>query len=320
MSQPFNSVEDVRRFVAELDGQRCPVALRTRELREEREQQARKKREAERQREEQQGAAARNSETWYAWLDQRIAEHFRQRFDRDADGNVGPMTAAIGEALGHTRAEIRKEFEAAIEKLREEFRVGIGRLPIAKTWNPDEVCYRGDVVVAPNGVFQALKDTGKPPAADHPDWILLARAGRDGRAAPMLNFCGSYLVGEKYQRFDVVRYDVGAFVAVRDNPGIPGDGDGWALLTLHGGRGPEGETGPRGRKGERGPRGETLTVVAWTLDIAHYRAVPTLSNGTQGAVLDLYPLFERFNAEAVLPAIDQVTTDAERRKLLSPLG
>jgi hypothetical protein len=37
--------------------------------------------------------------------------------------------------------------------------------------------------------------------------------------------------------------------------------------------------------------------VSWTIDRTHYRAVPTLSNGTQGPVLELRPLFEQFVEE-----------------------
>ena len=154
---------------------------------------------------------------------------------------------------------MRKEFQAELDKLRgdlgdadsnlrEEFRVGIGRLPIAKAWNPDEVCYRGDCVVTRDGVFQALQDTPKPPAADHPHWILLAARGQDGRDAPMLNFRGVFDAGERYKRFDVTEFDGNSFVAVRDDPGIPG------------------EVGPRGRKGERGERGKDgPQIVSWAV-------------------------------------------------------
>jgi len=45
-----------------------------------------------------------------------------------------------------------------------------------------------------------------------------------------------------------------------------------------------------------------------------------MSDGTGGAPLDLRPLFERFNEEAVLTAMDAAVKDAARRpKLLSPL-
>jgi hypothetical protein len=100
-----------------------------------------------------------------------------------------------------------------------------------------------------------------------------------------------------YARFDVTEFDGSSFVAVRNDPGIPGE-KGWQLLSRSGHRGPPGEVGPRGRKGERGARGEaTPTIVAWTLDRKNYRAVPTMSNGAQGAVLELRGLFEQFVEE-----------------------
>src|SRR5262249_34634932 len=46
----------------------------------------------------------------------------------------------------------------------------------------------------------------------------------------------------------------------------------------------------------------TPTIIAWTLDTKNYRAIPTMSDGTGGAPLDLRPLFERFNEEAVISA------------------
>jgi hypothetical protein len=40
------------------------------------------------------------------------------------------------------------------------------------------------------------------------------------------------------------------------------------------------------------------------VDLVHYRLIPTLSNGKQGTAIALRPLFEQFNEEAVLTAID----------------
>jgi hypothetical protein len=63
-------------------------------------------------------------------------------------------------------------------------------------------------------------------------------------------------------------------------------------------QGPAGPQGIRGERGERGARGEAApTIVSWTLDRVHYRAVPTLSNGKAGAPLDLRGLFEQFFSE-----------------------
>jgi hypothetical protein len=55
------------------------------------------------------------------------------------------------------------------------------------------------------------------------------------------------------------------------------------------------------------------------LDYKRYTAVPTMSNGTQGAVLDLRPLFEQFSVEFVLGAVDAAVQDAAKTKMLSPL-
>jgi len=259
---------------------------------------ARKAREAR----EQQRQAARISQDWWAAIDERIAEHFRGGLSEG-----GCIAKATGGALAYIRAQVRKEFQTAIDELRDELNAAKNqlherhaRLPMVKSWEPDTVHYLGDVVVCDGSVYQAKRDTGRPVTSD--DWILLARAGRDGRAAPMLNFRGVFDVGEKYAKFDVIEYAGGAFVAIRDNPAIiPGE-DGWQVLALPGGRGPEGAVGPRGQKGERGERGETLTVVAWTPDPVHYRAVPTLSNGRQGAVLELRGLFEQFLLETRGPS------------------
>jgi hypothetical protein len=129
------------------------------------------------------------------------------------------------------------------------------------------------------------------------DWICVARAGRDGCDGQTPNFRGRHNAYQKYQQFDVIEFDGSSFVALYDNPGIPGD-PGWQILSKNGSRGPVGERGERGRKGERGARGEdSLTIVSWTLDRKNYRAVPTMSNGQAGAPLDLRGLFEQYLIE-----------------------
>jgi hypothetical protein len=85
-----------------------------------------------------------------------------------------------------------------------------------------------------------------------------------------------------------------SFVALRDNPG-PCPGRGWTLLAA---ADKDGATGPRGERGERsliGPRGEPApTITGWRIDRASYAAVPVLSNGIEGAPLELRGLFEQF--------------------------
>src|SRR5262249_8304680 len=146
-------------------------------------------------------------------------------------------------------------------------------------------------------LWQARKDTAQAPGGS--DWVCVARGGRDGLTP---NIRGAFNAHKVYARLDIVEYDGAGYLARRDAPGGPGiPGNGWQLMSRSGRRGATGETGevgPRGRKGERGARGEaTPTIITWTIDPVHYRAVPTMSDGTFGASLDLRPLFEQFVVE-----------------------
>src|SRR5262249_60239336 len=102
-----------------------------------------------------------------------------------------------------------------------------------------------------------------------------------------------------YKRFDIVRLDGTAFIARRDNPGVPGiSEDGWQLMSRPGGRGPAGDIGPRGRKGERGARGEDAPeIVGWHLERESYRAFPVLAGGKLGPELYLRRLFHHHQQE-----------------------
>src|SRR6516225_6776566 len=99
-------------------------------------------------------------------------------------------------------ATLRDEFNAATSKLHNEINTRLARLPLVKAWEPDAVHYTGDVVVHDGSVYQARKDTGKEPG--HQDWILLARAGRDGCDGLSPNVCGAFNAHEKYKRLDIV--------------------------------------------------------------------------------------------------------------------
>ena len=192
-------------------------------------------------------------------------------------------------------ATLRDGFDTVVSKLHTEINTRLARLPLVKAWEPDAVHYTGDVVVHDGSVYQARKDTGKEPG--HQDWILLARAGRDGCDGLTPNICGVFDARETYARLDIVQCDGASFVACHDNPGAC-PGDGWQILSKPGRRGPAGEIGPRGEKGNKGERGEAApTVVSWAVDPVHYRAIPTMSNGKPGAVLDLRPFFEQFQSE-----------------------
>ena len=161
-------------------------------------------------------------------------------------------------------ATLRDEFNAATSELHNEINTRLARLPLVKAWEPDAVHYTGDVVVHDGSVYQARKDTGKEPG--HQDWILLARAGRDGCDGLTPNICGVFDARETYARLDIVQCDGASFVACHDNPGAC-PGDGWQILSKPGRRGPAGEIGPRGEKGNKGERGEAApTIVSWAVD------------------------------------------------------
>jgi hypothetical protein len=163
------------------------------------------------------------------------------------------------------------------------------------SWRSESVTYEGEFVCHEGALYQARKDTAQAPGGS--GWVCVARAGHDGRDGLTLNVCGTFDAYKTYARLDVVEFDGSSFVALRDDPGIPGD-DGWQLLSGKGNCGATGETGPRGEKGERGPPGaDAPTIVSWTIDRVHYRAVPTMSDGRAGATLDLRELFEQFQVE-----------------------
>jgi hypothetical protein len=216
----------------------------------------------------------------------------------------------VGEALDQIRqqahGQARSELHAAVATLRDEFKTAtselhneintrLARLPLVKAWEPDAVHYTGDVVSHDGSVYQARKDTGKEPG--HQDWILLARAGRDGCDGCTPNVCGIFDAYKTYARLDIVECDGASYLARRDDPGFC-PGDGWQILSRPGRRGDIGEIGPRGRKGERGAHGKAAPfVINWTLDRKNYRAIPTMSDGRAGKPLELRGLFEQFFSE-----------------------
>jgi hypothetical protein len=162
---------------------------------------------------------------------------------------------------------------------REELIGPPGRLPLVREWQ-DDVHYTGDVVTRDGEMFQAVRDTGRPPP--HDDWIRIAARGRDGRSVNVRALFDPY---EQYNELDIVALNGGSFIALRDDPGeCPGDG--WQLLASRGKAGPQGPQGVQGDKGERGAAGEAVVAA----DVDAYGAV-TLTNGDGSTVtLDLYPV------------------------------
>jgi hypothetical protein len=157
------------------------------------------------------------------------------------------------------------------------------------------VHYEGDIVVHEGSTYQAKRDTSRAPP--HADWACIAAAGRDAR---MPKVCGTYREGEIYNYLDIVALNGSAFIARRDNPNeCPGDG--WQLIAS---AGRAGKLGPKGERGESGPRGErglpgqaAPTIQGWRVDTKRYRATPLMSDGSEGPVLELRPLFEQYHTE-----------------------
>jgi hypothetical protein len=224
----------------------------------------------------------------------RMANQERQDLERALhQANLDASTARIDGAIEAAIVKLRSEFD--IEGLRKQFRTDLGRLPIIKDFRPQTVHYEGDIVTCNGATYQARCDTGEPVTSQ--DWICIARAGRDGINGDTPRFCGAFNAHAEYRQFDIAEFDGSSFIALDNDPGIPGD-PGWQLLCGKGNRGVTGGVGPRGQKGERGPRGEAApTIISWVLDRARYTAYPTMSNGTAGAPLELRGLFEQFLVE-----------------------
>src|SRR5499427_1723887 len=139
-----------------------------------------------------------------------------------------------------------------------------GKLPLVRLWKPETVYYEGDVVAYDGGTFQAKRDTGQPPS--HADWICLATAGRDGNTIAVR---GTFDQSASYRRLDVVAFNGGSFIALKDVPGsCPGPG--WQLFASPGKRG---IAGPKGERGERGATGlNGATSRDWKIDRERYVA------------------------------------------------
>jgi hypothetical protein len=140
-----------------------------------------------------------------------------------------------------------------------------GKLPVVKEWT-DQVHYQGDVVTCAGSMFQATRDTGKPPASD--DWVCLAVRGQDGTNGTdgrSLQPCGTWSEDAQYHALDVVTYHDGSFVARRDQPGqCPGEG--WQQIAQRGKPGKPGERGAKGDRGEGGPAGISVVSAECDLD------------------------------------------------------
>jgi len=101
--------------------------------------------------------------------------------------------------------------------------------------------------------------------------------------------CGLFDPAREYRKYDLVMLGGSEWRARHDAPGaLPGPG--WALSAS------AGKAGQKGEQGQRGPAGSAATIAGWTVHDFH--AIPVMSDGKEGAALDLRPLFEQYHAEA----------------------
>jgi hypothetical protein len=227
----IEKAEQIRQELREYDlaHSKCPVDRRRAEK--EAERKALEAREAEQ---------SQQTTNWARWIDQRIAEWFRNYFDGEdgeqyEDGHrYGHYTEALGQVIAEERRSRRKEVATAIEELERrlagklvELREHLhqstpGKFPLVKTWREESVIYQGELISHRGSLWQAQRDTAQRPGG--PDWTCVARHGRDA-VTPSLR--GSFDTHECYAQLDVVEFEGASYIAQREDPGIPGHGEGW---------------------------------------------------------------------------------------------
>jgi hypothetical protein len=108
------------------------------------------------------------------------------------------------------------------------------------------------------------------------------------RAQRSLSVAGTYDPTVRYRALDVVALNGASFAAKVDDPKqCPGDD--WQLIASQGKAGRPGRDGTDGRAGKDAPR-----IERWVVNRETYSAIPIMSDGSRGAVLELRPLFARF--------------------------
>ena len=122
----------------------------------------------------------------------------------------------------------------------------------------------------------------------------LRSAGHDGESIAVR---GTFDETAEYRRLDVVAFNGGSFIALKDAPG-PCPGSGWQLIASQGKRGVADEKGERGKRGPQGDAGASgAAICGWKIDRSRYVATPIMSDGSEGPPLELRGLFEQFVLE-----------------------
>ena len=227
---------------------------------------------------------AASAEQWSNWTTNEI----RSAIEAERERTVELLT----ELLVGIKKDLIPEVVATLPALRGPAGpVGpTGKLPIAKDWQREKVCYEGEVFTYDGATYQALHDTGEPPD-NEAHWICLAAPGRDAKS---FRHRSTFKDDAEYASHDIVALNGGSFLALHDKPGVC-PGPGWQLLCAQGKRGATGEQGPRGDTGIVGPSGvDAAALVGWNIDRAAYTVTPVMSDGTSGPPLNLRGLFEQF--------------------------
>ena len=233
---------------------------------------------------------------FWGTIDKRITEAVAAQYSFTKDQQE-LLFDILKDARDAMRGEISKAIEEAQRTVNARFEMlerrarAPGALPPVKAWRQGMVVYEGELASFEGQLYQAKMDTGLQPG-DEAAFICAARRGTDGiQVKPR----GRWTANTCYEQLNLVIYQDCAYLATRNDPGKPGDGNGgWQMIA---GKGAKGDPGPRGNRGDRGAAETPVTIVGWSLDIENYRACPALNNGEVGAILDLRPLFERFGCE-----------------------
>lgn len=156
-----------------------------------------------------------------------------------------------------------------------------GTPPIVTAWC-DQVHRVGDWVTHGGCVYQATRDNQKEPGAGD-DWLIIVAPPYVGEV------CGAHDPDRAYRRFDIVTFNGAEWRAVTDNPGaLPGEG--WRQAAKQGKHGPP---GPQGQPGTAATPVKLRTLRT----LPDFRAVPVMSDGSEGEPFSVRAWFEQYHAE-----------------------